>query len=257
MTDAPNTAPPTWEAEQTAPATHPDAAAKAAPLLGCLYCGTEGTITADETGRRLTCSACGAIAKFEPGADSDHWRVNYQKVSHAPRFYFVMNTLGKAGWLDDDHALELGRLGFLARHRLQQTQRGELGWLQPRKMASPPPLMSPAETVYLIADSVGLYHSGKSNGRGLAALFGRGGGELQDTGRFYLTDLKLHLLGKARDWSHKLSTDIQRVEHTDKYWRVYLTDGSQFYQGENQPTQPEQPDAQLFASVVKALWKQE
>jgi hypothetical protein len=61
------------------------------------------------------------------------------------------------------------------------------------------------------------------------------------------------LLGHRRDWSHKLS-DIQEVEHTEQHWRIHVGTSQQYYQGDNLS---DQMDAQLFASIIKTLWKQE
>jgi hypothetical protein len=78
---------------------------------------------------------------------------------------------------------------------------------------------------------------------------GQGEENVLDSGKFYVTDRKLHLLGHRRDWSHKL-TDVRRVEHTDQYWRIYVGESEQHYQGSNTP---DQIDAQLFSTVVKML----
>jgi ribosomal protein S27AE len=245
VSDTPSSLPNPAAASAATPADLP------APMQGCLYCGAEGSVVASEGNQKLTCGTCGAIARFEPGTDADHWRINYQKYSHAPRFYYVMVHLGRAGWLDADAALNVAEQGFIYRHRLQQAQRGELGWLKPTKMETPPPLMSPAETVYIHLTSAAIFHAQRANG--LAALFNRNNGIQQDSGQIYITDLKIHLIGKTRDWSHKLS-DIQRIDHNEKHWRLYVGDGTQFYQGENVPGQI---DAQLFATVVKILWKRD
>jgi len=223
------------------------------PLEGCLYCHTTGSTALGEAksvlGTRsavIRCSACGAVASFEPGADADHWRIRYTKYPRAARFYYVMVHLGQAGWLDADHAIEESTRGFIQRQRLQQAQRGDLVWLKPHRMEPPPPLMSPAETVYLMQDPAALFQG--SNGTRIN-LLARGDGVPQDTGRFYVTDLKLHLLGRSRDWSHKLA-DIRNVEFNQRRWRIFIGDGGLYYQGENMPGQT---DAQLFVMVVKLL----
>jgi hypothetical protein len=230
------------------------------PLRGCLYCHAEGTTTLGEIRRRfglgaptptLTCSSCGAVADFEIGNGSpDSWRIRYRSVNKAARFYYAMVHLGRGSWLDAETALHESLIGFVQRHRLQQTQHGDLLWLRPAPLAPAPPLMSPDEIVYVTLNPASL----KQNSRGARSPAGRPSGRtddtVQDSGRLYLTDHKLHLLGHRRDWSHKL-TDIARVEYTDQHWRVYLG-GGQYYQGENLPNQL---DAQLFCAVVKALGK--
>ncbi len=230
-----------------------DAALLPTPLRGCLYCHTEGSTTLAESRKVLglggnvptiTCSACGAVASFEAGQNADDWRIRYKSVNKASRFYYVMIHLGPANWLDAKTAIEESRRGFVQRQRVQQTQRGDLSWLQPTRLDPAPPLMSPDELIFLSLNPGTLQQAAKTG-----MLTRAGEGSVQDTGRFYVTDRKVHLLGHRRDWSHKLS-DVQRVEHTEQHWRIYVGDGTQFYQGENLPNQL---DAQLFAAVVRTL----
>lgn len=230
-----------------------------APLLGCLYCHTEGTISQTQ-GRKflgfgsglptLTCSSCGSTALFDPGPNFalDGWRIKYRHVNKASRFYYVMIYLGKAGWLTADEALEASRVGYIQRQRMVQVQHNDLAWLKPKPLDPPPPLMSPDELVYLTMNPVTLQQASRGN-----SVVSRGEESVMDSGRFYVTDRKLHLLGHRRDWSHKLM-DIQRVEHNENYWRIYVGDNQQHYQGANLP---DQMDAQLFSTIVKVLWKEE
>ncbi len=228
-----------------------------APLRGCLYCHSEGATSLGE-GRKvlglggggsiITCSQCGAIAQFEEGETPDRWRIRYRSVSRAARYYYVWLHLGQGAWLDADTALEESRRGFVQRCRLQQTQRGDLSWLHPAALALPPSLMSPDERVYLMLDPASLRQGGK-NGRGAART---GEDPIQDVGCLYLTDYKLHLLGKRRDWANKLA-DIRRVDHNEQYWRAYIGQTGQYYQGENVPGCA---DVQLFAAVIRALGHQ-
>jgi hypothetical protein len=224
-----------------------------APLQGCLYCHTEGSISLAE-GRKilgfgsglptLTCSSCGSVALFEAGEDPDMWRIRYKSVNRAPRFYYVMLYLGKAGWLTAEEALEVSRNGYVQRQRIQQVQRGDLSWLHPKVLNPPPPLMSPDENMYVAFNPVTFQQAMRAG-----SVLPPGEENVLDSGRFYLTDRKLHLLGHRRDWSHKLS-DIQRVEHNEQYWRIYVGESDQHYQGLNLP---DQVDAQLFTTVVKML----
>jgi hypothetical protein len=224
-----------------------------APLQGCLYCHTEGSISMAE-GRKilgfgsglptLTCSSCGSVAQFEAGEDPDSWRIRYKSVNRAPRFYYVMLYLGKAGWLTAEEALEVSRNGYVQRQRIQQVQRGDLSWLHPKTLNPPPPLMSPDENMYVTFNPVTFQQAMRAG-----SMLPPGEENVLDSGRFYLTDRKLHLLGHRRDWSHKLS-DIQRVEHNEQYWRIYVGESDQHYQGLNLP---DQVDAQLFTTVVKML----
>jgi hypothetical protein len=58
-------------------------------------------------------------------------------------------------------------------------------------------------------------------------------------------------LGHRRDWSHRL-TDIQHIDHNERYWRIYVGTANQHYQGLNAAGQM---DAQLFTAVANALLK--
>jgi len=224
-----------------------------APIQGCLYCHTEGSITLTE-GRKilgfgsglptLACSSCGSVALFESGPDPDNWRIRYKNVNKAPRFYYVMLYLGKAGWLTAEQALEASRNGFVQRQRIQQAQRGDFSWLHPAPLSPPPPLMSHDELVYVTVNPVTFQQAMRAG-----SVLAQGEENVLDSGRFYLTDKKLHLLGHRRDWSHKL-TDVQRIEHNDEYWRVYVGESEQHYQGANLP---DQIDAQLFTTIIKLL----
>ncbi len=224
-----------------------------APLQGCLYCHTEGSITLTE-GRKilgfgsglptLTCSSCGSVALFEAGPDPDTWRIRYKNVNKSSRFYYVMLYLGHAGWLSADRALEISRNGYVQRQRIQQVQHGDLEWLRPEPLSPPPPLMTPDERVFVSVNPVTFQQAMRAG-----SVLAQGEENVLDSGRFYITDRKLHLLGHRRDWSHKL-TDIQRVEHNDRYWRIYVGESEQHYQGLNFP---DQMDAQLLTAIVKAL----
>jgi hypothetical protein len=228
-----------------------------APLQGCLYCHTEGSITLAE-GRKilgfgsglptLTCSSCGSVALFEAGPDPNSWRIRYKSVNKAPRFYYVMLYLGKAGWLTAEQALEASRNGYVQRQRIQQAQRGDFSWLHPAPLNPPPPLMSHDENVYVTVNPVTFQQAMRAG-----SVLAPGEENVLDSGRFYLTDKKLHLLGHRRDWSHKL-TDVQRIEHNDEYWRVYVGESEQHYQGANLP---DQIDAQLFTTIVKMLCRRD
>lgn len=222
-----------------------------APLQGCLYCHAEGTTTLTE-GRKilglgsglpvLTCSNCGSVAFFEQ--ENGTWRIRYKNVNKSPRFYYVMLYLGKAGWLTADQAVEMSRNGFVQRQRVLQTQRGDFSWLHPAPLEPPPPLMSPDENVYLRVNPVTFQQSTRAG-----SVLGQGEENVLDSGRFYVTNRKLHLLGHRRDWSHKLS-EIKKIEHTDREWRIYVGESDQYYQADNFP---DQIDAQLFTTVVKMI----
>ncbi len=224
-----------------------------APLQGCLYCQAEGSTTLTE-GRRflvfgsatptLTCKSCGAVAFFEAGSNSHTWRIRYKKVNRSSRHYYAMVHLGNGGWLNAEEALEFSRRSYVQRHRMLQAERGDLSWLHAGPLPPPPPLMSPEENVYMMINPVAFQQSTRGG-----IVLAQDEENVLDSGCFYATDRKVHLLGKRRDWSHKLS-DIQDVEHTDQCWRIYVGSAHQYYQVTNQR---DQIDAQLVTAVIRAL----
>jgi hypothetical protein len=227
------------------------------PLLGCLYCHAEGATTLSP-GRRflgfggdypvLTCSACASVAllDYDP-EDSQNWRIRYRRVNRALRYYYVAIYLGKAGWLSAQKAMEASRSGYVQRTRVQQARAGDLSWLQPAPLNPPPPFMGGGEVVYLTLRAVTFQEAPPPG-----FLVRADQGTVLDSGKFYVTDQKMHLLGQRRDWSHRLS-DVQRVEFDDKAWTIVLnTPGQpQQYRG---PNVLDQFDPQLVAAVVETLW---
>lgn len=226
-----------------------------APLLGCLYCHAEGTIIQSE-GRKffgwgsnvliLSCTHCGAIALFEPGVDAFDWRIRYRKFSRESQYYFVSIHLGKAGWLKGTKAIDISTRAFIQRHRLRQTQRGDLSWLSPAVLPSPPPLMTPGEPVYVSIRYV-TYRQARRFPRPLHAETDN----ILDAGMFYLTASKIHLLGHQRDWSYRLS-EIYLTQYTRRAWFIFLKNGElfEYFQGE---FNPEEMDGQLLMAVVERL----
>jgi hypothetical protein len=223
------------------------------PLQGCLYCHTQGTTTL-HPGRKLLgfgsdlptikCEHCHAIALFD--VDLDHpgdWRIQYRRTDHSARYYYVSIYLGKAGWLSADEAIAASRNGYVQRARIAQTNAGDLAWLKPGSLRPPPPMMRPDEKVYLALRAVTLQETPPPG-----FLVRPDHGTVLDSGKLYVTDQKLHLLGQRHDWSHDLA-DVQRVEYDDKAWIVQLED-QHHYRGLNMA---EQFDAQLIAAIINAL----
>lgn len=228
-----------------------------APLQGCLYCHAEGSVSFSE-GRKLfgfgsglptlTCSQCGSVALFEAGVNVETWRIRYKSYNKAPQYYYVMLYLGKTGWLNAEQALDASRSGYVQRQRMQQVQNGDLSFLHPGPLFPPPPLMSPDENVYVTINPATFQQAMRAG-----SMLSPGEENVLDSGRFYVTDRKVHLLGHRRDWSHKL-TEIQRIEYNEQYWRLYVGDSEQHYQGLNSPNQM---DAQLFTTIIKQLTRRD
>lgn len=235
-----------------------------APLQGCLYCHAEGS-TALSEGRTLfgrsfslgsfnlgrlnlggppglTCRACGSVAQFVagPADDPDAWRIRYRRPGRAPQYYYAMVYLGGAGWLEAEEALAISRRAYVQRLRVAQAARGDLSWLRPAPLNPPPPLMAYDERVYLTLNPATLQQTGRAAADEESVI---------DSGIFYVTDQKVHLLGHRRDWSHKLA-DLGEVSFNERHWRLHLAGGGQHYQGANYA---DQIDAQLFTTVIKAL----
>jgi len=177
---------------------------------------------------------------------SDNWRIRYRHVNRSPRYYYVRLRFGKAGWLAASQALHLSTEGFVQRKRVQQVDEGDLSWLQPVRLEPPPPLMSSDENIFLSLRAV-TYQQAPPPG-----LFVRPDqGKILDSGKFYVTDQKLHLLGQRRDWSHRLS-DVENVEYDESVWTIYLNNAGELhqYRGVNVS---DQFDAQLVTAIIQAL----
>jgi hypothetical protein len=229
-----------------------------APLQGCLYCHAEGSTSLTEKKKFfglgsdfpvLKCSQCGATALFDANGGGENWRICYRRVSRAPRFYFVAIHLGKAGWLSASNALAISTAGYVQRTRVQQARMGHFDWLYPTTLNPPPPLMSVDELIFLMLKGV-TYQQAPPSG----FLVRADQGMVLDSGKFYVTDQKLHLLGQRRDWSHRLS-DIHNVKYDNESWTVYLNVSGQLhqYRGLNAP---DQYDAQVIAVTIETLWRQ-
>jgi hypothetical protein len=228
------------------------------PLQGCLYCHSEGTTAITEARKflgfgsdypLLKCSHCGSVALFDVNTgEPGDWRIRYRRVSRASRYYYVAIHLGRGGWLSADKALAISTDGYVQRQRVQQAKSGNLSWLQPMPLRPPPPLMGTDENVYLTLRAV-TYQQASPQG-----LFVRPNqGDVLDSGKLYVTDQKLHLLGQRRDWSHPLG-DIHEIKYDTDSWTAILhtADNLQQYRG---ISVVEQLDAQLIATVLETLWR--
>ncbi len=235
----------------------PDLPDLPAPLLGCLFCHTEGAMTLTEPRRFLgiggrypilVCNQCGSVASFDYDAANgaaDHWGIHYRHYNHSREYYFSGLYLGKVGWLSADDALEISTRAYVQRHRVKQSQRGNLNWLKPLALTPPPPLLNPDEKIFMSFRHVIFY-------QGQTGAFAQGRLETLDTGSFFVTDQKIHLLGHKQDWSYPLY-DIQAVDYNERAWFLYVpSSGSlpQFFFGENHH---EELDAQLVAAVLGVL----
>ncbi|MBN1566087.1 MAG: hypothetical protein JXA10_19770 [Anaerolineae bacterium] len=196
----------------------------------------------------LKCEHCRAVAFLDVDPDyPDSWRILYRRFDQSPRYYYVALYLGQAGWLSANEALTASTNGYVQRARLAQTRSGDLTWLRPGSLRPPPPMMTPDEKVYLTLRAVTLQETPPPG-----FLVRPDHGTVLDSGKLYITDQKLHLLGQRHDWSYDL-TDIQDIKHDDKAWLIYLAD-QHHVRGLNVA---DQFDAQLITAVVKALCQSE
>ena len=225
-----------------------------APLLGCLICHAENTLTLTESrpllpigGKYplLVCGNCQSTAQFDAMPD-ETWRIRYRKISKDIIYNFARYQFGRRGWLESDEALELSTDVYVQRQRMNQVMEGDLSWLKPGRLSPPPPLMSAREVVYLALKPVTYFETGTSR----IPAFGRRDVEL-DTGTLYATDSKLHLLGQRRDRSHRL-TEVRDVQYKGGMWTVHTAAGEQphHYQGR---ALSGSLDAELIAAVIDLL----
>jgi hypothetical protein len=223
-----------------------------APLRGCLICHSEGTLELSEKRRTLrgyypilTCTNCGSTALFDWKSDQENsWRIYYRKISRQVYAYAALRFL-KAGWLRSDDALDLSTEVYIQRQRIRQVSEGDLKWLKPAPLLPPLPLMTADELVYLTLKPVYYCESAETR---LPLMRRRE--SILDTGTFYVTNSKIHLLGQRRDRSHRLA-DIVEVVHQPDAWYVYLGIGraSHYYRGMGQPNL----DAEVIVAVVNVL----
>jgi hypothetical protein len=226
-----------------------------APLLGCLICHAENTLTLTESRQLLpggkypllVCSKCESTARFDANPDNpDDWRIRYNKISSDILYNFARYSFKRRGWLHSEEALSLSTDVYIQRQRLNQVTEGDLSWLKPGRLSPPPPLMSAREVVYLALKPVTYYETGKTRIPGM----GRRDVEL-DTGTLYATGTKLHLLGQRRDRSHRL-TEVRDVQYRGGMWTIHTVAGEQphHYQG---LANSGSLDAELIAAVIDLL----
>jgi hypothetical protein len=222
------------------------------PLVGCLVCHSEGTTSLLE-GRRilgfgsefplLECTRCQSTALLDWAEDRpEYWRIKYRKIPS--QYSFAVQGFGHE-WLESEQALEISTQVYIHRKRLDQTHSGDLSWLKPTRLMPPPPLMSPIEWVYLEIPSISYCET-----RQTGLLSRNKDANILDTGKFYVTDSKIHLLGQRRDRSHRL-TDIQRLEFAGQSWYVHIDGESpHHYHGYSQDGIL---DAELIIAVITTL----
>ncbi len=215
------------------------------PLLGCLYCHAEGTITelqprplfgADFP--RLVCSRCRSVALFDEDRERGQWRINYQRYNRDKRYFFAALCLGGVEWLSADEAVDLSTKSYIQRERVQQAKRGQLSWLKPQ--ASLPPSISPTEQLFLSAKQVELYDKQRS----IAV----------DSGALYITNAGLHLLGAAQQWAFDYN-EVSATDFAESGWDIQLITNEQEYNIHCKYREDEM-DPQLTIVILRTLMQQ-
>lgn len=222
------------------------------PLVGCLICHQEGTLTLSE-GRRvfgmgeqapmITCSHCESTAFLSWEEDDPQaWRIKYRHID--AEYPYAVLRFAKQGWVRDEDALAISTDIYAQRHRVQQTQAGDLSWLSTQQLDPPPPLMHPNETVYLTLKPVTYREVNPSK-----IPFFQTEDDVLDTGTCYITESKIHLLGQRRDRSHKLE-EIEYTDFAGNRWMAYVNNAQLYYGG---ITDENSLDAQLIAVIIQTL----
>lgn len=194
------------------------------PVQGCLFCHSEGAISLEAGRARLVrsaafplikCAHCGSIAELDVDpADLDHWRIRYRKISHAPRYYYTTLLFGSGAWIEGPQALQFSTQGFVQRQRVRQASEGDFSWLAPVSLDPAPPFIVQGETALLVLRAVSFIRPAPQTW-----LFRTGQDELLDSGKLYITDRKLHLVGQRREWSVAWA-DVLESEYDADTWRV-------------------------------------
>lgn len=225
--------------------------ARLPPVQGCLFCHTEGAVSVARSRADsfpvLKCSHCGAVAELDADPDRPaNWRIRYRKVNAAKRYYYVARQFGGGNWLDRDDALQVSTNGYVQRQRVRQTREGDLSWLVPVTLDPLPPFIVRGETILLELRAVTLTRLAPRTW-----IFRAGQDELLDSGKLYVTDRKLHLLGQRRDWSVNW-VDVLETGYEADAWHLRVA-------GDDQPRilsaqrVSNEIDPQLIAAIFDQL----
>lgn len=220
----------------------------ASPLIGCLFCHTEGTITEHHPQRfvnvvpKLLCSHCGSVALFEVIGE-DSWQIKYTHTSDDQQYHYAKLRFKGDNWLKEEDAIDISREVYIQRHRVGQAQAGKLGWLKPDISRELPTTLSPEESVLVFIDEVRLQRHVQEEE-----------GQIQhevDRGALFLSNHRLHVAGKARDWVYEINA-IESATFIEKRWMLRFSD-QHFIEHH---TEGDEHDAQLFVAIIEGLGRQ-
>lgn len=216
----------------------------APPLIGCLVCHTEGTITEFIAQRwwrsalpLLRCSHCGSTARFDINPNGQ-WRIQYQQVNPAPHYHYAAYLLGQSRWLKEEMALEYSRDAYIQRHRLQQVEAGNIGWLTPIALNVTVALDDVEKPLLQIAEAK-LGRRVEDNDKSTTQI---------DFGTLVITDRRLHLIGQERPWIYEWNA-ISRMGYQANTWSMDFSDTHCI---EHQADE-DSIDAQLLVAVINHL----
>lgn len=217
----------------------------APPLIGCLVCHAEGTITEFAPQRwwrsaypLLKCSHCGSIARFENNLKGE-WRLQYQHINPTPHYHYAAYRFGRSKWVTEDTALDLSRDAYIQRHRLQQVEAGNIGWLTPITLDEIGVALDDAEQPLLQIDGVKLGRRVDGDGNPAAQV---------DFGTLIVTDRRLHMAGQERPWIYEWNA-ISKSIYTGNTWTLDFSDTHFIEHGADDDS----IDAQLFVAVINHL----
>jgi hypothetical protein len=217
------------------------------PLIACLYCHTEGTITEHlpqfwqrSKFPRLMCEFCGSIAEFDNMPDARSWRIRYVKCSNDAPYYYAHLVFEAADWLSEDEAIDLSTDAYVQRRRNEQVRVGQLAWLQPTLPDNRPASLTPDEHTLAYFEKVALHRQVTTDeGETIHDV---------DQGALFLTDRKLHIHGQQRDWSYEYGA-VVKVHYDTTTWHVSFSDNHFI----KHTVQPGEINAQITCSLIEVL----
>lgn len=220
----------------------------AAPLVGCLYCHTEGTITEHfpkawqrSKTPRLSCGFCNSVAEFEHNT-TGKWRIKYQLCNTDELYYYAHLVFNSAGWLDEDTAIDLSTDAYVQRKRNEQVKAGQLGWLQPKLPDTRPNSITPDEHALVFIEAAHLKRKVTNAEDDSISIHD------VDTGGLFFTDRNLHLQGKQRNWTYTYGA-VVNVSYSGTAWVIRFSDDHFI---EHTATQREL-NAQIIVNLVETL----
>lgn len=217
----------------------------APPLIGCLICHNEGTITEVSPQRWwrvglpvIRCSHCGAVARFD-ASNEQSWRIQYQRLNSAPHYHHAAYLFRDAKWINEDDALDYSRDAYIQRHRLQQVEAGNISWLSPITFDDLPTTFDTAEKTFLTIKDAKLKRRVEDDDATSPQV---------DFGLLIITDRRLHIVGQERTWVYEWNA-IASTNFTGNVWTLDFTD-THFIEHQ---ADEDQLDAQLFIAVINHL----